>query len=189
MDLNCRPPRPGAAKTNTLTPKFMAAVIAGVVVAALYFGRPVLMPLALAVLMSFALAPLVGLLKRLWPGPYSVPVLISLLLAVVILSALAAFMGSQLAKLAADLPRYQTNLGHKIHSVVGSAVHNDTITSLNQTIESLADQVAGANPAEETSPHPGQPDQAHPGGDTAHLAGALGGGAERAGAADGTPRR
>ena len=44
--------------------------------------------------------------------------LISLLLAVVILSSLAAFMGSQLASLAADLPRYQTNLAHKIQSVV-----------------------------------------------------------------------
>ena len=59
-DLNPAPPRPAAAKPDTLTPKFMTAVIAAVVVAGIYFGRPVLMPLALAVLMSFALAPLVG---------------------------------------------------------------------------------------------------------------------------------
>ncbi|HSS15013.1 MAG TPA: hypothetical protein VLL04_14025, partial [Rhizomicrobium sp.] len=78
-------PRAVAAKSDTLTPKFMAAVIAGVVVSGLYFGRPVLMPLALAVLMSFALAPLVGLLKRLRLGNIA-PVLISLLLAVVVLS-------------------------------------------------------------------------------------------------------
>ena len=70
------------------------------------------MPLALAVLISFALAPLVGLLKRLNLGNVA-PVLISVLLAVVILSSLAGFMGSQLAKLAADLPRYQTNLGQQ----------------------------------------------------------------------------
>ena len=125
-------PRPVAAKPDTLTPKFMAAVIAGVVVSGLYFGRPVLLPLALAVLMSFALAPLVGLLKRLRLGNI-VPVLFSLLLAVVVISSLAAFMGSQLAKLAADLPQYQTNLGQKIHSVVGSAVNNHTVTGLNRT--------------------------------------------------------
>jgi predicted PurR-regulated permease PerM len=53
-------PRPVAAKPDGLTPKFMATVIAGVVVAGLYFGRPVLLPLALAVLISFALAPLVA---------------------------------------------------------------------------------------------------------------------------------
>jgi len=48
-------PRP-AAKPDTLTPKFMAAVIAGVVVSALYFGRPVLMPLALAYIMVICTA-------------------------------------------------------------------------------------------------------------------------------------
>ncbi|MBN8979826.1 MAG: hypothetical protein J0I29_00910 [Rhizobiales bacterium] len=36
----------------------MMAVIAAIAVCGLYFGRPVLMPLALAVLMSFAIAPL-----------------------------------------------------------------------------------------------------------------------------------
>jgi predicted PurR-regulated permease PerM len=134
-------PRPVA---DSLTPKFMASVIAAVVVGGLYFGRPVLMPLALAVLMSFALAPLVNLLKRLRLGNIA-PVLISLLLAIVILSSLAAFMGSQLAKLAADLPHYQTNLAHKIQSVIGSVGNNDTINRLNRTVESLADQVTGGN--------------------------------------------
>jgi predicted PurR-regulated permease PerM len=126
----------------------MTTVITGVVVAGLYFGRPVLLPLALAVLMSFALAPLVGLLKRLKLGNV-VPVLISVLLAVVVMSSLGAFMGSQLASLAADLPRYQTNLAHKIQSVVGSAVHNDTFTQFNRTIENLADQVTTGNKADD----------------------------------------
>ena len=140
-------PRPVAAKPDTLTPKFMAAVIAGVVVTGLYFGRPVLMPLALAVLISFALAPLVSLLKRLHLGNV-VPVLISLLFAVVVISSLAGFMGSQLARLAADLPRYQSNLGQKIHSVVGGAVNNNTISGLSRTLENLAEQVTGDKAAE-----------------------------------------
>ena len=61
-------PVPHRTKTDTLTPKFMVTMISGVAVAGLYFGRPVLLPLALAVLMSFALAPLVSLLKRLRLG-------------------------------------------------------------------------------------------------------------------------
>src|SRR5882757_8844861 len=93
-------PRPVAAKPDTLTPKFMVAMI----------------------------------------------------LAVVILSSLAAFMGSQLANLAADLPRYQTNLGHKIQSVVGSAIHNDTINRLNSTVNNLAEQITGGNRPEQTGP-------------------------------------
>jgi len=143
-------PRPVAARPDTLTSRFMTAVITGVVVAGLYFGRPMLLPLALAVLISFALAPLVGLLKRLRLGNV-MPVLISVLLAVVIMSSLAAFMGSQLASLAADLPRYQTNLGQKIHSVVGTAIRNNTLTQLNKTIENLAEQVTGAGKAEEAA--------------------------------------
>ncbi|HEY0265724.1 MAG TPA: AI-2E family transporter, partial [Rhizomicrobium sp.] len=139
-----KPHRAVAATTDTLTPKFMTAVIAAVVVGGIYFGRPVLMPLALAVLLSFALAPAVALLKRIRLG--NVPaVLISLVLAIVVFSALAGFMGSQLAKLAAELPHYQTNLGQKIHSVVGSAVHNDTITRLNRTVENLAEQITGSS--------------------------------------------
>ena len=39
-----------------------------VVVTALYFGRDVLMPLTLAVLLSILLAPLVGLLRRIKLG-------------------------------------------------------------------------------------------------------------------------
>jgi predicted PurR-regulated permease PerM len=131
-----------ASTTDTLTPKFMSVVIAAVVVSGIYFGRPVLMPLALAVLLSFALAPLVSLLKRLRLG-HVAPVLISLLLAVVVFSALGMFMGSQLAKLAGELPRYQSNLAGKIHSVVGSALHNDTLTQLDHTLSSLAEQISG----------------------------------------------
>jgi predicted PurR-regulated permease PerM len=140
--------RPG--KPDTLTSRFMTTMITGVVVAGLFFGRPILLPLALAVLISFALAPLVGLLKRLHLGNV-LPVLISVLLAVVIMSSLAAFMGSQLASLAADLPRYQTNLGQKINSVVGSAIRNNTLTQLNKTIENLAEQVTGAGKADESA--------------------------------------
>jgi len=150
-----QPVRPLAAKPDTLTPKFMTAVIATVVVAGLYFGRPVLLPLSLAILISFALAPLVAMIKRLHMGNVA-PVLVSLLLAVVILSSLAAFMGSQLANLVTDLPRYQTNLGHKIQSVVGSTFHSNTINQLNKTIENLADQVTGSSrqePVQSSAPN------------------------------------
>src|ERR1700731_3995765 len=101
-DLKSSLPRPIAPKPDTLTARFMTTVITGVVVAGLYFGPPVLLPLALAVLVSFALAPLVRLLKWLRLGDV-VPVLISVVRGVVVMSSLAAFMGSQLASLATDL--------------------------------------------------------------------------------------
>ncbi|HKD46660.1 MAG TPA: AI-2E family transporter [Rhizomicrobium sp.] len=130
-----------APASDTLTPKFMTAVIAAVVVTGLYFGRPVLMPLALAVVMSFAIAPLVEILRHLRLG--HVPaVLLSLTLALVILSAVGTFVGSQFAGLVAELPRYQTNIAHKIQSVRGQTGHGE-LARLNQTIENLAEQITG----------------------------------------------
>lgn len=156
-ELKPPPPRVVTATTDTLTPKFMTAVIAAIVVMGIYFGRPVLMPLALAVLMSFALAPLVGLLKRLRLGNVA-PVLISVLLTVVILTSMAGFMGSQLAKLATELPRYQTNLVHKIQSVAGGASHNNPFVRLSRTFESFAEQILGGNRPEDTvTAAPGDP--------------------------------
>jgi len=152
---NASPAPPVAAKTDTLTPKFQAALIAGVIVSGIYFGRPVLMPLALAILMSFALAPLVGLFKRLRLNN-AAAVITSLGLVILVVGSLGVFMGSQLAKLAAELPHYQTNLGYKIHSVMGGATHNDTITRLDKTVESLADQITGGKQEEIDNPGPGQ---------------------------------
>jgi len=141
-----RTPRPAAA-ADSLTPKFMAVMIAAVVVAGIYFGRPVLMPLALAILMSFALAPLVSVLRHLRIG-HLPAVLLSLLVALVLLSAIGTFVGAQLAGLADDLPRYQNNIAHKIESIRGTA-NGGTLARLNHTIQALGDQISGRDhPAE-----------------------------------------
>src|ERR1700744_1271950 len=125
-----------------LTTKFQTAVITAVVVGGLYVGQPWLMPLALAILVSFALSPLLALLRRARLG--HVPaVLVTLLFAVVILGTVGLFTGSQLAKLASELPHYQSNIDKKIQSVVGGTLHNDTLTRLRQTADNLAEQVSG----------------------------------------------
>jgi len=120
----------------------MVAVIAAVVVGGIYFGKPVLMPLALAMLMSFALSPLVGLLKR-WGLGHVAPVLISLGLAIVILSALAGFMGSQRGKLGTAVPRCQTNHSHKVCWGARSVGQNGGPPPLNPTPDPVVGQVAG----------------------------------------------
>ena len=45
--------------------KLLGLAVGVVVIAALYFGRDVLIPITLAILLSFVLAPLVGMLRRL----------------------------------------------------------------------------------------------------------------------------
>src|ERR1700733_14205586 len=130
------PPAP-----DSLTQKFMTAVIFAVVVSGIYFGRPVLMPLALAVLLSFALAPLVAMLRHIRLG--HVPsVLLSLAVALVLIAAVGTFVGSQFAGLANDLPSYQNNISHKILSIRGTA-SGGTFSRLNRTIEAIGEQISG----------------------------------------------
>jgi predicted PurR-regulated permease PerM len=92
----------------------VTTVLIGVIlVGALYFGREVLVPIALAILMSFVLAPLVVLLQRLYV-PRIAAVLLVVLFAFTALFALGGLMVSQVNQLASDLPRYQSTLREKI---------------------------------------------------------------------------
>src|SRR6187549_3925835 len=98
----------------------LTTVLLGViVVAALYFGREVLVPIALAVLMSFVLAPLVRLLQLLYV-PRGLAVIVSVLIAFAAVFALGALMVAQVNQLATDLPGYQSTLREKIQSLRGA---------------------------------------------------------------------
>ncbi|HWY60923.1 MAG TPA: AI-2E family transporter [Rhizomicrobium sp.] len=136
--------------TDSLTQKFMTTMICTVVVAIIYFGRPVLMPLALAVLMSFALAPLISVLRHI-RLPHVPSVLLSLTVALVLIAGIGTFVGSQLAGLAHDLPSYQNNISRKIESVRGTA-DGGTLSRLNRTIEALGAQISGGRSRPATVP-------------------------------------
>ena len=85
-------------------------------VATLYFGKEVLVPITLALLLAFVLAPLVRLLRRLRLG--RVPsVLLAVLVAVGLVLALGGVIGSQLAQLTNNLPQYATTVEQKVASV------------------------------------------------------------------------
>jgi predicted PurR-regulated permease PerM len=93
--------------------------IGGIGVAALYFGHDVFMPLALAILLSFALAPLVLLLRR-WHFNRVLSVVGTVFLAFLVVFGIAALIGSQLVQLAEDIPQYQTNLIEKVRAFRGT---------------------------------------------------------------------
>jgi predicted PurR-regulated permease PerM len=91
-------------------------VIVAITVAVLYFAREILVPIALAGLLSFVLAPLVRLLQR-WRLPRSVAVMLAVAGAVTVVICLGTMVMVQINQLARDLPRYQTTLGDKIHNL------------------------------------------------------------------------
>jgi predicted PurR-regulated permease PerM len=94
-------------------PQNLAVLV--VVVAALYFGREIFVPMALAVLLSFALAPVVSFLRR-WGLPRTVAVIGVVLLAFLAISAFGVLVAGQVSQLAVSLPQYQSNIQKKIRS-------------------------------------------------------------------------
>ncbi len=103
------PSPPGAAAFFTLG-------VVVFVVAGLYFGRQVLVPLALATLLSFALAPVVRWLRR-WNVPNVVAVVTTAGLAFLAIVALGSVVAWQTADLAQRLPAYQQNVEAKIVAI------------------------------------------------------------------------
>ena len=101
-------------------------LVAVIVVAALYFGRDVFVPLALAILLSFALSPLVFILHR-WRFNRVLSVVTVVAFAFTLIISASALIGSQIANFAENLPRYQTNITEKIHSIRASASSSGVI--------------------------------------------------------------
>ncbi len=95
----------------------LASVVTGVVVVCgLYFGRAVLIPITLSVLLSFLLAPLVAALRRLRMGQLP-SIFIAVFFALAIVLGAGALIGAQIVQLAADLPQYQVAIERKIETV------------------------------------------------------------------------
>jgi predicted PurR-regulated permease PerM len=113
-----------------------AVFIAATIVAALYFGREVLLPIALAVLLSFVLAPLVRLLQRV-RVPRSAAVILVVLLGFGVISGFAALMFAQVSQLAQHLPEYQSTLSKKIDTFRGETTATGTLQQASRVLESL----------------------------------------------------
>ncbi len=94
--------------------------VAALIIAGLYFGREIFVPVALAVLLSFVLAPFVRRLQLL-RLPRVAAVLLVVVLGFAIIFSLAGLMVTQASRLAEALPGYEQTLRNKIESLRGIA--------------------------------------------------------------------
>ena len=92
----------------------------GVILAILYFGRSVLIPLALAILLSLLVAPLVRVLTRLRIGR-TLAVFISVAALIVSSAGIALALGTQVLRIAQSLPHYETNIQGKLKALEHAA--------------------------------------------------------------------
>ncbi len=138
-----------------------AAVVAAIIIATLYFGREVFVPIALAILLSFVLAPLIRLLQR-WHLPRALSVVSVVLLAFTSIFALGGVIATQLPQLAGDLPRYELTMREKIKSVRGTAATSGTLERAADVLQDLGKELnkpkdPATSPAiEPRVPSPGQ---------------------------------
>jgi predicted PurR-regulated permease PerM len=119
-------------------------LLAVVVVAALYLAREVLVPVSLALLLSFVLAPLVRLLRACY-APRVVAVVLAVLLAFAAIFGLGAMMVAQVNQLAGDLPGYQTTLRDKIQRLRGAAAGTGTLERASEVLQDLGRELDKPN--------------------------------------------
>jgi predicted PurR-regulated permease PerM len=141
----------------------MTLAVGVVVVAALYLAQEVLIPITLAVLLSFVLAPLVELLRRFWLG--RVPaVLLAVLLALGAILLVGGLIGTQVASLAADVPRYAMTIERKVDAVREATLGRLNAIANRFTHSEAAEEPAAPGPAQAEAPAapraaPAQPQQ------------------------------
>jgi predicted PurR-regulated permease PerM len=122
-------------KTSTLADPFKLTLLIFAVIAFMYFAGEVLRPLALSMLLCFALAPGVRLLERLGL-PRAAAVALTVLLTLGLLGGIGYIVGQQLSSLANALPDYQQNIEDKLSRLLKSGKESTT-----DRLKDMAEQV------------------------------------------------
>ncbi|BDA85272.1 ABC transporter permease [Aureimonas sp. SA4125] len=111
-----------------------------VVIAALYFGRDIFVPLALATLLSFALAPIISKLRRLHV-PRTPAVIFVVLMAFIAILGFGALVAGQVSQLGSNLPKYQYNIQTKIRDLRSSATGGGVIEHASEMLQKLSEEI------------------------------------------------
>src|SRR3954469_1030644 len=110
------------------------------VAAALYFAKVILMPLAMAVLLTFVLAPPVRILRG-WGFPRVLSSVLVVLFACAIILGMGVLLGQQLTQLAERLPEYQITITSKIQKL-GSAFSGGRLERFSRLLTNLNSEIA-----------------------------------------------
>jgi predicted PurR-regulated permease PerM len=121
---------------------FYAAGTLVLVTGILYWGKVVLVPLALAILLAFVLTPLVLLLER-HHLHRTGSVLAAALLAFSLLFGLFYVAGLEISNFAVDLPRYEKNINHKLAPLYRLTDRLEQLEKFGQKAEQPAPEAGG----------------------------------------------
>jgi len=112
-----------------------------IVIAALYFARQILIPLAMAVLLAFLLTPAVRRLESL-RLPRAPSVLIVAILSLAAVATVGWTVTTQLVQVISRLPGYKVNVEHKIATLRGRP--GGALARVTQSVEEISKELATA---------------------------------------------
>lgn len=127
-----------STENSSSLPSLVTAVVC---IAALYFGRDVLIPIALAALLTFLLSPVVSRLERYHLGK-TLPSLGVLMIAVILLAFLGWVVIRQGIHLATQLPSYSDTISQKIDSLRGA--RSSKFSKAASSLRTLGNQLSSA---------------------------------------------
>jgi predicted PurR-regulated permease PerM len=122
-------------ETNRSPDPFQLTILIFAVIAFMYFTGPVLKTLIVSILLSFALAPVVGLLERA-RFPRALAVILTVLITLGALGGVGYLVGAELASLVKRLPDYQENIETKLTRILKPAGDNAAVR-----LKSFADEI------------------------------------------------
>jgi predicted PurR-regulated permease PerM len=122
------------------------------VVAMLYVGREIFIPIAIAILVSFVLSPPILLLRR-WGLGRVFSVLTVVFTALVIAFSVSAVLTRQVSELAVDLPLYQGTINAKLDDLRDAAADNALFAKVSVALKKLG-EINPHRPAPSSAPAP-----------------------------------
>ena len=138
------------------TPTILTIAAVAVVIGAIYLGKGLLVPLTMAVLLSFLLSPMCDWLER--RGLGRVPaVMVTAVLGFVLLGALVWTAAVQITSLAPKIPEYQSNVEAKLSSVNAFAV--STLRQVTRTAHVMGEKLSPAETSNDLGGSVGSRDQ------------------------------
>ena len=150
-------PRPTRIAAAATPPQALTSplIVAALIMVGLYVGRDVLIPIAIAILLSFVLGPLVNLLRR-WHFGRFLSVAASVILALGTAAALATLIGVQLADIAQDVPRYRSTIERKVEGLNDTPVGRIAgyVASIGRTMRETREE-AKPEPTPQSAPQAG----------------------------------
>lgn len=140
-------------------------IVIAAVAAALYLGRAIAIPIAIAILISFSLGPPVSWLHRHHLGriPAIIAVVAPVLLALV---AFAYLVTTEVGRLAINIPSYQTNIESKVSGIASALPSRDLLDRGTAFLRDLSRRSHRAEPGTAAQGRSGRGHEQLPAGST-----------------------